>query len=77
MPIVDVHRVLEDRRPLHEVDFLPVVDLGLQVIEVALHLRHEPFPPPVGEVGAVGRQHRIEVGADLLGIGGIVLWDAG
>ncbi len=71
--IVDVHRILEDGRPLHQRDLLPAVDLVLQVGGIPLHLRNQPVLPPVGEIEAVGRQHRVEIATDLGGVLGVVL----
>ena len=63
--VVDVDRVLEERRELGERHAVGLVEARLEVLEVALHLRHQPVAPPVGEVLAVDRQDGVEVLAHL------------
>ncbi len=75
--IVDVHCVFEDGRPLQEVDLLPVVDLALEVLEVALDLGDEPVAPPAVELPAVHREHRSQIGADLACVAGVGLGHPG
>ena len=64
VPVVDVHGVLEQHRELHAAHLVGAVELALEVLEVAQHLRHQPVPPPVGEPLPVDRQHAVEVRAD-------------
>ena len=65
--VVDVDRVLEQRRELGQRHLAGRVEALLEVREVALHLRDEPLAPPVGEVLAVDRQDRVEVLAHARG----------
>ena len=75
MAIMDVDGVLEERRRLRQRHRICLVQLLLEVGEIALHLGHEPVAPPVGEVLAVDRQDGVEVGAHL-GREGAVARDA-
>ena len=63
MAIVDVDGVLEQARRIGQVHGLGGVEPRLEEREVALHLRPEAIAPPVGEVPAVDRQDRVEIGA--------------
>ncbi len=63
--VVHVDGVLEEDRHVRERQLVLLVEHRLDVVEVALHLRHEPGAPPVGEVVPVDREDRAEVGADL------------
>ena len=69
--IVDVDRVLQQHRQLRQRHLVLAVQLLLEELEVALHLRHEPVVPPVDEVLAVDGQRRVEVLADALAVLGI------
>ncbi len=77
MPIVDVDPVFDQGGQLHHRHLVLAIQRRLQIVEVALHLRDQALPPPVGEVLPVGGQHRIQVGADLLGVLRIVLGNPG
>ena len=63
--VVDVDRVLEQDRGLGQAHRVRGLEAGLEHREVALHLGHEAVAPPVGEVLAVDRQDRVEVGAHV------------
>ena len=73
MAIVDVHRVFEDGRPLHERDLFPTFDPVFEIVEVLPHLGNEAVLPPVCEVLPVGREHRSQIGADLRGVLRVIL----
>ena len=66
VPVVDVDRVLEQARPAAARFSLScLVELALEVVEVALHLRDEALVPPRRELVAVDRQDGAQVRADL------------
>ena len=70
--VVDVDRVLEQRRRLGQGHVVRPVELLLEVGEVALHLGDETVTPPIGEMLAVHGQHRVQVGAHVLGERGVL-----
>jgi hypothetical protein len=69
--VVNVDRVLEERRGLRQAHPVRGVEARLEVREVALHLGDEPVAPPVREMLAVDGEHRVEVGAHVVAEGAI------
>ena len=67
--VVDVDRVLEQHGQLGQRHLRFVIQARLEIVEVVLHLGHQPVAPPVGEVLAVDRQRRVEVLAHAAGVG--------
>ncbi len=69
--IVDVDGVLEQAGQLGQAHRVGGVETRFEEFEIALHLRPQPIAPPVGEVAAVDRQDRVEVGTHRRREGGV------